>query len=84
MSKFVNINHAPPQFDFLDDDCIGRPCFRPVSISFIQNGGPPGCRERAVYGCPDPLPEFDTKRAEYNYTNQGWRLAKYYKPLDRS
>ena len=78
MTKFVNITHKRPEFEFLDGECIGRNCFRPDNRGSAVGGSRYSgfcCGYRAFPGCPNPLPEFDNKRASER-KSQGWRLAE--------
>lgn len=68
--KFVNINETRPQYDFLDAKCIGRSCFHGVNYS-----GHACCNNRALRGCPHPLPEY-SKETAARHKAQGWRIKK--------
>lgn len=70
MSLFVNINEKPPEYYFIDDQCIGRKCFHPVTTD--RRGA--GCYNRMHHGCPYPLPEFSQLKQHANEA-RGWRLV---------
>lgn len=70
MANFINITETRPIYGFLDAKCIGRTCFHPVNY-----GGIARCNNRALRGCPDPLPVFDKELARLQKA-QGWRLKK--------
>lgn len=68
------------RYNFLDADCIGRPCWSPgmyqhrgATMSGSRNTGACSacCMNRAYHGCPHPLPERDAEVAKER--RERWR-----------
>ncbi len=70
------------KYDFLDKDCIGRPCWAPgmfqhrgATLSGSRNTSSPPtpcCMNRAYHGCPQPLPGWDYAKSKQR-REQGWK-----------
>lgn len=68
------------RYDFLDADCIGRPCWSPgiyqhrgATMSGSRNTGAYSacCMHRAYDGCPHPLPGCGAELAKAR-RKEGW------------
>ena len=69
----IRIKGDPHPYEVADRQCIGRPCLNLHPIQVMGAAGAAGlrftgryrhaCGLRDHHGCPQPLPEFDSKLA---------------------